>query len=93
MPSDKTYENATILLDGEEYNRCTFRNCELQFGASSKVTLVNCSFEDIKWVFIDAAARTLDFMTGLYHEAGEGGKNLIEKTFENIRRKRHPRRD
>jgi hypothetical protein len=29
-------------------------------------------------------------MTGLYHGAGEGGRDLVEKTFENIRKTRRP---
>ena len=46
----------------------------------------NCSFENVSWTFEGSAALTLEFLRGLYHGAGEGGKKLIENTFEMIRR-------
>ena len=78
------FKNEPILLDGNEYFGCSFIRCELKFGASGDVTLGGCSFEQCKWSFVDAAARTIQFMMGLYHGTGEGGRKLIDETFKNI---------
>jgi hypothetical protein len=48
--------------------------------------IVDCTFKDVKWTFDGSAALTLKFMNGLYHGMGDEGKQLVEKTFENIRR-------
>jgi hypothetical protein len=93
MPStheNEVFEDQIIQLDGNKYIRCKFQRCTLQFGGLADVSLENCEFHRSSWSFTEAAARTIQFMTGLYHGAGEGGRELIEKTFENIRQKRHP---
>lgn len=88
---NKVFEDQTIRLDGNEYIGCTFRRCELQFGASAPISLVNNSFgEQVTWSFTDAAAMTIQFMTGLYLGADQGGRKLIENTFDNIRRGQPP---
>lgn len=84
----EVFEDKQIQLDGNQYIGCTFRRCELKFSANASVDLQYCSFEKCKWTFIEAAALTVQFMTALYHGAGEGGKNLIEQTFKNIQRGR-----
>ena len=83
---NRTFENKKIRLDARQYYGCTFRNCEFLYGAVEAVTLENCIFENIKWTFTDSAALTIGLMTAIYHSSGGGGKELIEATFENIRR-------
>jgi hypothetical protein len=90
---DKTFEDQQVRLDGNEYIKCIFKHCELQFGAMEPVTMVECSFDQCSWSFTGAAALTVKFMTALYHGAGEGGRKLIEQTFEDIRRGHQPQGD
>ncbi len=85
------FENTDVRLDGNKYINCTFKRCHLIYGAKGVVTLDGCSFHECKWSFVDAAAMTINFMAGLYHGTGTGGKDLVEKTFENIRKGRLPK--
>jgi len=85
---DSEYENIEERLDGNRYINCIFKRCLLIYGGMEVVTLEGCEFHKCKWSFVDAAARTINFMAGLYHGAGEGGKDLVEKTFANIRKGR-----
>jgi hypothetical protein len=48
--------------------------------------MANCRFENVSWVFEGPAANTLAFLQALYHGMGEGGRKLVDDTFENIRR-------
>jgi hypothetical protein len=86
---DETIENKRIVLDGNTYTGCTFRNCYLVFRATEPCTLSVCGFYDCKWVFEGPAQSTIDFLTSVYHEMGEGGRNLVEATFQNVRTRGH----
>lgn len=83
---NRKFENQVVQLDGNQYIRCTFQGCTLQYGGSEIPTLKDNEFNRCKWEFTDAAERTIKFMIGLYRGAGEGGRELIEQTFKNIRR-------
>lgn len=81
----KTFDQETILLDQNEYVRCAFVRCDLQFGGSGGVAFSECRFDQCRWSFVDAASNTLHFMASLYHGLGDGGKRLMEDLFESIR--------
>jgi hypothetical protein len=84
---DKTFTNITVRLDGNHYRSCTFRNCIIEFGGLSAGTAIeDCSFFACSWAFVDAAADTIRFMETIYANFGPDGKELIERTFEGIRR-------
>jgi len=82
----KTFKNETIDIDFNQFSKCQFENCTLVYHGYGVIGMDGCSFNNVNWSFADAAASTLQFMHGLYHGAGEGGKNLIELTFNNIRK-------
>lgn len=82
----KTFKNETIDIDFNQFSKCQFENCTLVYHGYGVIGMDVCSFNNVNWSFADAAASTLQFMHGLYHGAGEGGKNLIELTFNNIRK-------
>ena len=42
---------------------------------------------DLVFVFTEAAVRTLYLLSNIYH-AGDGGKQVIEETFRDIRERR-----
>jgi len=80
------YENVTVKLDNNDFKDCQFINCVMEFGGTGPVSLSGCSFSKSKWVFSGSAQNTLQFLTAMYHGMGEGGKKLIEQTFENIKK-------
>jgi hypothetical protein len=81
----ETFENRSVVLDGDEYEDCTFRNCSLIYKGGEPPRLVNNYLENCSWQFQDAAERTVNFLKGLYHGLGQEGRVLIEATFRNIR--------
>lgn len=84
----QNFSSQEIHLDYNEFIGCAFTECTLIYHGYGVVSLVDCSFNNVKWTFSDAAANTLKFMAGLYHGAGEGGKQLIDQTFANIKANR-----
>ena len=84
---DSQFSNATQDLDGNEFDRCTFHDSTLVYSGGDPPTIMNCQFSNTcRWEFRGAAERTVGFMRAIYHGAGEGGRQLIEQTFENIRK-------
>lgn len=81
---DKTYNNTRISLENMKYETCTFINCKIEFSGEGKTGLIGCNFDNCQWVFVGAAQNTLSFMHMMYHEFGDFGKAMIEKTFENL---------
>jgi hypothetical protein len=78
-------EGTTEVLDGNEYLSCDFRNCTLIYRGGLLPKINQCNFTGCNWKFEDAAERTLVFLTAIYH-GGTGMTELVEKTFDNIRR-------
>ena len=89
----KVYTDETVTIDNNEYIMCTFNDCEIVYAATGHVGLQSCVFNNVKWRFTGAAANTIAFLTGLYQGAGASGQQLIERTFDNIRKGKHPKTD
>ena len=85
-----TFKNETIRLDGNEYQGCTFDGCVLEYAGGTLPIMANNNIGNSRFSFSDAAANTLTFMTGIYHGMGDGGRNVIETTFQNIRDNKPP---
>ena len=83
--TDNIYKSATIRLDGNSFENCAFDKCRLVFGGTGDVGISGCTFKECEWTFIDSAATTLRFLSGLYSGFGPDGKQLVEDTFKNIR--------
>ncbi|BFM15574.1 hypothetical protein R50073_17570 [Maricurvus nonylphenolicus] len=81
---DKTYEDQRVILHGNSYRNCTFKNCELVYDGDRSPTFHNNEFVDSVFVFSDAALRTLYFIGNIYH-AGEGGQEVIENLLAEIK--------
>ena len=77
---DKIFRNERIELHGKAFHNCTFENCELVFDGDRPPTFKDNRFVDAVFVFTGAATRTLYLLSNIYH-AGEGGKEVVEKTF------------
>jgi len=83
---DKEFGRERVLLDGKHFMGCKFNGSTMEFGATAPVGMIRCGFTDVKWEFTGAASLTINFMTGLYRGAGEGGRELVENTFASIRK-------
>ena len=46
--------------------------------------------QDVKWTFDGPGSLTYSFLMALYHGGGEGGRQLVENTFDQIRKGQKP---
>ena len=81
---NKTFSYKRVELGGNIFHNCTFEHCELVFDGHRSPTFKDNEFIDSVFVFVDQAVRTLYFLSNIYH-AGDGGRLVVEKTFEDIR--------
>ena len=84
--TDKTYRNERVELDGGSFVNCSFEECEMVYSGGPPPRMEGCRISGGSWSFAGAAANTVAFMHGLYHGLGEGGRHLIERAFDDIRR-------
>jgi len=82
---EKSFENETLNVDGNNYENCKFKGCTMIYSGGSDTHVNGCSFDDCKWQFDGAAANTMGFLRAFYHGMGEGGKQMVEATFTSIR--------
>jgi hypothetical protein len=80
------YKNTRVQLDNNEFVECHFEGCTMEFSGLGPVSMIGCKFTNVSWVFLGSAQHTLNFLHGLYHGMGDGGRVLVESTFDNIRR-------
>ena len=81
---NEIFENERIELSSKTFRDCTFKNCELVYNGDRSPTFNNNKFIDTVFVFTESAVRTLYFLGNIYH-AGEGGREVIDKTFSDIK--------
>lgn len=79
------FQETREILDGNDYENCTFRDCKLVFNGGPIPTIVGCEFFESGFEFGDAAGRTVNLMHAIYHGMGPGGKRLIEQSFTDLR--------
>ena len=84
MPThdSEDFTSRVIELDGNEYANCTFTNCRLVYRGGPVPGLVTCRFDRCAWEFQDAAARTVEFLRGLYHGMSAAGRELVDRTIK-----------
>lgn len=79
------FSNEEVRLDGNEFVECHFDHCTMTYAGGLLPDIINCSFKNPKWSLVEAASNTLELLSLFYHSM-EGGKQLIENTFNYIRR-------
>jgi len=83
----RIFKNERVELTGTHFHGCRFENCELVYRGDRSPTFEDNEFVDSVFVFTDAAVRTMYFLSNMCH-AGEGGAEVVEQTFEDIRQGR-----
>ena len=79
------FTDAIEVIDGKQYLKCKFSNCQLVYRGGQLPSMNGCHFHNCRWQFEDAADRTLVFMRLLYHGMGKHGADMIESAFNTIR--------
>ena len=71
-----TFDKQNVVVDGKEFEDCTFRQCTLIYKGGDLPQLLRCNIAGTcDWQFQEAAGRTLLFISKLYHG---GAKAYIE---------------
>jgi hypothetical protein len=81
---EKSFDNVTEQLDGNQYVRCTFKNCMLVYAGGPLPALEECSWTNCHWQLSDAGQRTIQFLTGLYRIGDDVQKQSIERVLRGI---------
>ena len=83
---ERQWANETVRVDGHQYDNCTFDRCVLQFRGVAPTGFRDCQLTNCRWSFVGNAATTLTFLSDLYQGFGDWGRNVVDSTFENVRR-------
>ena len=83
---NRSFKNERVELTGNAYHGCIFEHCELVYRGDRSPTFEDNQFIDSVFLFADSAIRTMYFLSNMYH-AGAGGREVVEKTFEDIRQR------
>ena len=87
----QNFADQRVVMDGETFENCVFTHCQLIYSGGKNMHLVGCTFDaECTFHVEDAAARTMAFLRGAYHNMGPGGTRLVEETFNDIRLQSQP---
>jgi hypothetical protein len=81
MTSGVTYSHETVVLDGETFAACEFRDCRLVYAGGEPPVFRDCRFHDCEWKQDEAAARTLAYLKVLWNA---GGKSAVQALIKDI---------
>lgn len=81
------FRDETVRVDGNTYTVCEFYNCKLEFGGVVLPIFRGCRLDNADWVFVDAAANMVSFLSYFFHEFGASGEQLVDQLFQQIRQK------
>ncbi|MCC5869264.1 MAG: hypothetical protein JJU27_12195 [Gammaproteobacteria bacterium] len=77
-----TFEGGRVEIDGHTFEENTFRNCVLVYGGGPLHFSGN-KLIDVRWEFVDSAARTLALLSSFYRSGGVSRK-YVETLLENF---------
>lgn len=77
------FENKDVVLDGNEFVDCTFKNVALVYSGGQIPAIQNCNFEAFALRFDGPARNTLEFLRGLSGPQS-GFRPVVEATFKTI---------
>lgn len=80
---NKKFKDTVINLDGCTFEGCQFDQCTLIYSGLMPISLQSNAFNDCKWELAGSASNCIAFLAALYHG---GARELVEHTFEEIRK-------
>lgn len=81
---DQTFTNAQVRIDGNQFLRCRFENCTIEYRGERLLQLNDCHFAGCRWFFNGPAGETLRFLGALYADGDAGLKKMVEETLANV---------
>ena len=81
MSNGVIYNHETVVLDGQDFSDCEFRESRLVFGGGEVPSFSNCRFDACEWKFDDDAGRTFAYLKLVW---GLGEKSLVQGLIKDI---------
>lgn len=81
MQTATIFNHETVVLDGESFSDCEFRECRLVYSGGELPVFEHCRFDEVEWKFEGAAARTLAYLKLVW---GAGGKAPVQAMIKEI---------
>jgi len=79
-----------VELDGKVFTGCRFEGSILKCKGTGPIKLNHCTFSDVRWVMDKPASEALLILGEMYASGIPEMIQIVEKTFENIRKKSGP---
>ena len=86
MIHDRTYCNTELIIDDKTFRHCAFVDCNLIYQGGAVPSFMECTFTETRFSVEGAACATLGFLTSLFHADSPFLQDVIENTFQDIRR-------
>lgn len=77
------FTGAQIVVDGKHFEDCDFDTCTFVYRGGVPPNFIRCEFASPHFVFEEAAQRTVQLMSAIYHGIDS---RIIEMTFDEIRK-------
>lgn len=81
MPQDIHYNHETVVMDGETFSACEFRDCRLVYSGGEPPRFENCRFDNCDWRLEGPAAHTLSHLRGMWNA---GAKPAVQGLIKEI---------
>ncbi|MBJ7409727.1 MULTISPECIES: hypothetical protein [unclassified Phenylobacterium] len=81
MTSGVNYNHETVVLDGETFTDCEFRDCRLVYSGGPPPVFERCRFHGCDWKQDEAAVRTLAYLKALWNV---GEKATVQALIKDI---------
>ena len=81
MQTATEFNHETVVLDGEAFDGCEFRDCRLVYSGGVAPSFKDCKFHGCEWKFEDGAAETLKHLKGVWNA---GGKAVVQGLIKEI---------
>jgi hypothetical protein len=75
------YNHETVVLDGETFSDCEFRDCRLVYSGGETPVFEHCKFHGCEWKQDDGAVRTLAYLKVLWNV---GEKATVQALIKDI---------
>lgn len=80
-----TFTDQELTLDGNQYDKCVFRDCVIHFGATAPMDWGDCDLDNCRIQLEGPALATMKFFYQLYHGGGASMRKYVEEMIEQIR--------
>lgn len=81
MQTATIFNHETVVLDGEMFADCEFRQCRMVYSGGKPPVFDSCRFDACDWRFDDAAANTLAHLKVVW---AAGGKAQVQALIKEI---------